>query len=487
MGYEMAQQCAGLRPNLDFDEQCENLFIPQHLPSRLLVLDDSYIDPSSPALSRSSAATKVNDENKLQKKSQASSAIEDGWHIISNTTDLDDYLARPDSTQAFAIRHTEHSWSQLNITQSIFDRLNDDMQTQNALKEMITYMGERNRDEIAPPTPRILISQRSKDDRQLKTCYALRYIALNQAGESQDPWSLRQYVARSSFGTAQEHSSWIFVALPDAIMAQIRETLLSNCTGAYRAGLETHMYLVEYATSCWRPYLFYLVGEVEKCNGKLSFGAPGGTQKNKFDLADIRIRLKNIEDQIEDARVSIENNKTTIGRLLDSFTEYCGDYEALGLDHNDTETAFKSLWSSFYDSQSLIVQFDSLKNKTLGCTQIAASFLELENGLRLTALTEAAHKEQERAAKMAEQSQKDAAAVKALTVIASIFLPTTVVLNFFSASFIDTSHDTMILVGRWWLFIVVAAPLTFVTLGLWALWMQFKLRKLKRERENRQA
>lgn len=84
---------------------------------------------------------------------------------------------------------------------------------------------------------------------------------------------------------------------------------------------------------------------------------------------------------------------------------------------------------------------------------------------------------------MAEQGQHDAAAaVKALTVVAVVFLPTTVVLNFFSTSFIDTSGGSMILVDRWWLFLVVGLPLTAFTLLAWWSWMHFRSHTTAREK-----
>ena len=127
------------------------------------------------------------------------------------------------------------------------------------------------------------------------------------------------------------------------------------------------------------------------------------------------------------------------------------------------------LASKMWDLNMLIAQLDTLRNKLLSCTQIASSFSELSNGQSLQQLALSAAKE-------SKQAAADAAAVKGLTIIAAIFLPTTVVLNFFSASFIETRDHSFALVGRWWLFAAVAAPLTVVTIALWAIWMQYQKR-----------
>lgn len=142
---------------------------------------------------------------------------------------------------------------------------------------------------------------------------------------------------------------------------------------------------------------------------------------------------------------------------------------------------------SWYDFDMLIAQLETLRNKVSGCTQMASTYLELSNGRALRELAEASAKEAKKAAEMAEQSQQDSAAMKALTVIAAIFLPTTVVLNFFSASFVETTDSGMHLVHEWWLFAAIGLPLTLVVLMLWYLWMQYQLRRVRRKRAEAQA
>jgi hypothetical protein len=91
-----------------------------------------------------------------------------------------------------------------------------------------------------------------------------------------------------------------------------------------------------------------------------------------------------------------------------------------------------------------------------------------------------------------ERSTKDAAAVKILTVITLIYLPTTIVAvspsnyfpskpeaeetpkNFFSTQFVQTGSDGQMRVSnKVWLLAAISVPMTFLTILLWWGWVHF--------------
>ena len=103
--------------------------------------------------------------------------------------------------------------------------------------------------------------------------------------------------------------------------------------------------------------------------------------------------------------------------------------------------------------------------------------------------------------KLTEKSTQDAAAVRVLTMITLIYLPTTVVLvsrpnfpllisclltkrqNFFSTQFVgqeqaDSGAKTLVVTSNAWLFAAISVPLTFGTLLVWWLWVQVQSRQL---------
>ena len=91
---------------------------------------------------------------------------------------------------------------------------------------------------------------------------------------------------------------------------------------------------------------------------------------------------------------------------------------------------------------------------------------------------------------LTERSTKDAAAVKILTVITLVYLPTALVAvrvpysirgasadyakNFFSTEFVQTSDSgSMQVTNNVWLLAAIAVPFTLFTLFLWAGWVHF--------------
>jgi hypothetical protein len=98
---------------------------------------------------------------------------------------------------------------------------------------------------------------------------------------------------------------------------------------------------------------------------------------------------------------------------------------------------------------------------------------------------------------LTEKSTKDAAAVKAITVITILYLPTTVVAvsktqlvyvcaanevqSFFSTQFVFQDNNsngkpTLSLADNWWLYVAISVPLTITTISIWYAWISWPWR-----------
>ena len=103
--------------------------------------------------------------------------------------------------------------------------------------------------------------------------------------------------------------------------------------------------------------------------------------------------------------------------------------------------------------------------------QLSSSVLELENGSALRKLAEGARQEGVVMKDLAQKSTEDAAAVKVITVITLIYLPLSVVANFFSTQFVRQSSagagTSVEVAENWWILVAVSLPLTAVTLLSW--------------------
>jgi hypothetical protein len=134
----------------------------------------------------------------------------------------------------------------------------------------------------------------------------------------------------------------------------------------------------------------------------------------------------------------------------------------------------------------LSTRIDALRSRLQGITKVVSIFLDLGSGIALQNLAKESGKENEEMRKLSEsmheltkKSMQDAAAVKVLTILTLVYLPTTVVSNFFSTSFVNSepasgvgAHITVS--SDWWIFAVVSIPLTLLTLYVWLVWMRIQ-------------
>lgn len=77
---------------------------------------------------------------------------------------------------------------------------------------------------------------------------------------------------------------------------------------------------------------------------------------------------------------------------------------------------------------------------------------------------------------LAEKSSRDSSSMRILTIITMIYLPCTIVSNFFSTQFVnskelDTGDTKLEYATNAWLFFAISVPLTFFTILIWYFWV----------------
>jgi hypothetical protein len=140
----------------------------------------------------------------------------------------------------------------------------------------------------------------------------------------------------------------------------------------------------------------------------------------------------------------------------------------------------EALEEKLTDVQHHIFQAESLRTKVKSAADLIASVLNLDNGNALKVLAMESRAENAIMQSLTQKATRDAAAVKVLTVITLIYLPTTAVLNFFSTSFVATSvsrdgASRISVTSDWWISLAVSLPLTILTLAIWRFYVQVKI------------
>ena len=109
----------------------------------------------------------------------------------------------------------------------------------------------------------------------------------------------------------------------------------------------------------------------------------------------------------------------------------------------------------------LVLRVEGLQSKLQNITALLSSFLDLNNGFAIQKLT--------------EKGSQDTVAMKVLTILTLIYLPATVVSNFFSTCFVRTESPAgkaahIVVSGDWWIFVAASLPLTMLTFYIWLVW-----------------
>jgi len=427
--------------------------------------------------------------------------------VIENSEQLETQR-RMDQFEIYMIEQ-QHSYACLETTAGMFESLCSQLGVFHCLKDMAIYLGQRTCEvEVAPPRPRWKsLGRESKHG--WESTYGLRWVEEN---DRKSVWSLRQSVIYNRTDFERDAASWIILAPTSAVKEDLDEFISRRPWVHNAQQVALHLAFIQSAIVCWRPYLVFLTEQVGENVSlplfpyhnadpsqirDIKFANPKDAKRLGADFVDLttngtRLKLKTLEDQTIDAILALEANRDVVKlmkQLLESrlSAECTATLETTWVQVEDSITEYMT--ERILDIDMLLKKLQSLQAKLASCTQIASSFSELSNGHTLQQLAEAAHKESERTTELTRRTQRDGAAVKALTLITLIYLPTTVVLvsqcwatvgvsgnanhaqNFFSASFIDTARGEIVLVGKWWLFLIICMPLTAITICAWQFWV----------------
>jgi Mg2+ and Co2+ transporter CorA len=399
------------------------------------------------------------------------------------------YVAAAPDFQAFFIRQY-HSYSPLKITHDLFETLMLEVCVSPQFKEYVLYMGEREREvEIAPPRLRwrAIPSHDPASLTSYQCMYGLRFVELNGRGNLKNPtsqWSLRQSAVYCNFQSTQASSMWMFVTLPKLAEGRLEDYLRTCSRTSAPNSFDIHLLLLDTVIANWRPYLVDLSAEIDK-HAAQSLGASPDDQ-GPFTMAECgeRQALMILDEKISNAALVIKTTADNVKAQLASYKSIKHLEESR--DPFEADPVSFMYLEQLRELELLSTRIDALRSRLQGITNVVSIFLDLGSGIALQNLAKESGKENEEMRKLSEsmheltkKSMQDAAAVKVLTILTLVYLPTTVVSNFFSTSFVNSepasgagAHITVS--SDWWIFAVVSIPLTLLTLYVWLVWMRIQ-------------
>ncbi|KIW17263.1 hypothetical protein PV08_04454 [Exophiala spinifera] len=401
---------------------------------------------------------------------------------LSSPERVADYTRTPPKFQAFFIRQS-YSWGPLLVTSELFSGLLHKARLPQHLKSFIMFFGAREREvEISPPplafTP--LSIPGFPPDRGHQCTYGLRFVERNRHHHTSSPskaWSLRQCAVSCRYGGKERGASWAFVTISADMQQRLDAAALAGNFRHKPDPFEVHQLLVDSAITSWRQYLLDLSGETDAHYTQILGTSPNDKGPVNLHEAGRRQDLLMLDEALLNALLAITATTDTSSALFSSWEFFVRDTSHLDPVYLDL---VRRSFAHHQRSLALLsAQVTHLRTKLGGITSLLSSFLDLSSGYSLQNLALQAGEENEEMHRLAEKSTQDAAAVKVLTILTLIYLPVTVVSNFFSTSFVSstTSADGLekiSVTGDWWILLAASVPLTLLTIYIWLVWTRIQ-------------
>ncbi|KAK5444251.1 hypothetical protein LTS15_010366 [Exophiala xenobiotica] len=422
---------------------------------------------------------------------------------LKSAEDLERFLSRKQVCMEFHLNQS-YSHGPLLITRDIFEGLCERIGAFPRIKDLVLYMGGRRCEvEVAPPRVQFNACPKTVEgfsssgygsksefladaaDHLAEIAYCLRYIEMNGRKDAPSPWSLRQFAVYQRADLTTPASCSIFVSLPAAAQEIVGKYRILDGNPKICDMLCVHQSLVYWAVTHWRPYLVHLAQDLDEHTARLLFAVHG--EEGTAGLADFGVRqqLKQLEDNILDMILALKASRSSAEDISVSFASIITHTSFVCDDHRGHAEWNKSMALSISKELDLLLErAENLHQKLRSSVSLLSSFLDLESGYTLQTLSRAAQEENKKMEKIATRSMQDAAAVKLLTIIMLIYLPITIVLNFFSTEFItkrqlSNGSTTTSVDHGWTIMLTISVPLTVGTLGIWWLWTQLQFGLLK--------
>ncbi|KAK7910715.1 hypothetical protein PG985_013196 [Apiospora marii] len=419
-----------------------------------------------------------------------------------------------DSQQAYYFLHKSFSWGPFDIT---LDLLNTLLNTESVFlgyNTLIKAFSRRSKDsKTAQLVFQTEITYEPQDPSSLscyELCYNVQHVEKNNRGRG-NPWSVRQMGVYSKIVPGTNRHRWIFIDFAKAAQTLMEKTQPES---AYRRGLSStealnlHVSFLHSLTLNWSEYLEYLscdldilvsanIQEAETCTCVPKSNLPPQDEKaansNADESCDIDYSVK-----FEDCQNlhKLITKLRTVHRAL----QCCQDLgKALRASWQSIDQKeYNAAWVRDLDHSRLLVYGTTIASHT----KSVKSILERANRVselllkiieiriadkayktsrvieRSAVALEASNAENNQTnkslAEMQQESHKDSITLKALTIIATVYLPASLCATVFSSNLVQSLENSkanyegthFVLATDFWVFAVLTLGMMVATVTL---------------------
>ncbi|KAA6407954.1 MAG: hypothetical protein FRX48_08305 [Lasallia pustulata] len=388
----------------------------------------------------------------------------------------------------------KHSRTYLNITRKMLVRILSFHQVMPSYLDFIflfgsqseprdlRYSGFRAQMLLVDPSQRLAVPSSGRSGRQFQISYNLKCVTCKtsasfRAIQSQE-WSIRQAAFHHQFDIVDGTTLWIVTRGGLDIRGSIEDLTGPNGRPEHRAfrtveecfksSLAVHLLYSQWSTADWRGYLQWLEDFTYQETKIAILGPRGPNQARKeYELQDLQ-KVQDYEDKTNEAIMILETN----AHVLNSLRKF---YESLvkskdfppGRHCREDVSAFSTQVNEMiYDSRMHIVRAKLLVQIVADRMTLISQHLQSQATQKMEQLTLSMHD-------IGFQAQKEAVAMRVITVVTLFYLPATFVSTFFSTDIVKyqnsgdlTASFSVTAMVRW---LQVTIPLTVLTGGV-AFW-----------------
>ncbi|KAI3319817.1 hypothetical protein HD806DRAFT_547709 [Xylariaceae sp. AK1471] len=360
----------------------------------------------------------------------------------------------------------------------------------------LRYNAFRTRTTFINPEPGSVIPELNRSGRQHEICYNLKAVTPKDASKNQfvkNRWKIRQAAVYHRLDLGTGSALWIIADPREAVKRVIGEILpegtvprgfqFDSFPESFSTSLDTHLALAQWASDEWRSHLQSLEETIDNLTRPaLLFDDSNKLQPRIRPRAVTRVQ--EYEDKVNEAVMVMESNIKIMKSLITSYKALVEDSDFPSTEVIGCRKALKRFSTRIeefiYDLQTQVDRGGILSKIASDRKTIVLQQAQMHTAARQEKLADSMWQ-------FAERGQKEAIAMRTVTIITLLYLPPTFVSTFFSTDVVkyqDNGEDQVYFSkNALYSFLYVTIPLWVITLIVVAFY--YKWESWRREKRAR--
>ncbi|KAK6523675.1 hypothetical protein TWF281_001650 [Arthrobotrys megalospora] len=361
--------------------------------------------------------------------------------------------------EVFYIIRQRNTLSRLKISEQGLQLIIDAHNLSTRFLRVVTSFGWRRHDEHRAWDGYYISPTGTKPSRNFnrvtELSYVVRYVERHDRSP-QNPWSVRQIGVCQQNVVGTEDSVWVLLQPSQSVYNELKDTLerrAQNGSTSPEDSCSLHLDILESLASSWADYVEWSWGEVDGPDDRATLSnIEFPTEKDLGATFQAAQKVQRVRRRLLRAISVLDSNYALADGIAahfpNTFTTRIENYKAEINMHR----------------RNILLMIEHLK----GTSDLLFNILSSLNDKVSLAGTQAMQQSLGLMGSIAQQGREDSTVLKLLSMIATVYLPASLVATIFSSNLIelktdDKGLDTFHVVSQFWLYIVIAIALTVAT------------------------